>query len=309
MKGIVLRGVLWVFTGVLAWADSHLGPVTDLAVFNDQVYSCSQAGIFRGTGDDLTLLARPSIRVTSLSGLEDGVIYAGGQPGVAGSLGWLNPKTKQAGVIGKMGKDLVYGLAVLGDERFAVARADGEVWISQFTKREPLPSQLVHKHTAAARAVAFSPDGKWFASVGLDGVIILSEIVERTFSKSRQLLDHTAGIECLVFSPDSKFLASGSLDSKVRLHEVTGKLVRSYNGLGMENEPVAGRVPSRILSLAWSDRLVAGTSKGSLYKLSLTDDTVDRLVRTGSDPIYALAFDSKGNLLLGTHGRLQVLPR
>ena len=160
MKGIVLRGVLWVFTGVLAWADSHLGPVTDLTVFNDQVYSCSQAGIFRGTGDDLTLLARPSIRVTSLSGLEDGVIYAGGQPGVAGSLGWLNPKTKQAGVIGKMGKDLVYGLAVLGDERFAVARADGEVWTSQFTKREPLPSQLVHKHTAAARAVAFSPDGR-----------------------------------------------------------------------------------------------------------------------------------------------------
>ena len=160
--------------------------------------------------------------------------------------------------------------------------------------QHPGSSNLSTSTPLPRSAVAISPDGRWFASAGRDGVVILSEIVEGKLGNSRKLLDHTSGVECLVFSPDSQRLASGSLDSKVRLHELPGKLVRTYDGLGMENEPVAGRVQSRVLALAWQDQLVAGTSEGILYRLSLGDDTSRRIARNGRDPIYALAFDARG---------------
>ena len=84
--------------------------------------------------------------------------------------------------------------------------------------------------------------------------------------------------------------------------------MRTYSGIGMADEPVAGRVPSRVLSLAWNESaLVAGTSKGSLHRLSTTDDTVTKIERAGTGPIYSLGFAPKGELLVGTQARLESL--
>lgn len=311
MKRIALIALLLVAGALSARADDHLGPVTDIRVFGNEIYSCSQAGIFRGAGSELKFLVRPLMRTTSLGGVKDGdsirLIFAGGEPGAAGVLGVFDLKSKTTRNFDFRCKDLVYDFAVLNDASVVVAQANGEVQVGGGALPTFRQFELVYKHTAAARAVATSPDGRWFASAGRDGVVILSEIVEGKLSKSRKLLDHTAGVECLVFSPDSKRLASGSLDSKVRLHELPGTLVRTYDGLGMENEPVAGRVQSRVLALAWQHQLVAGTSKGFLYRLSLGDDTSRRLARGGRDPIYALAFDAKGSLLLGGQGRIEIL--
>ena len=311
MKPLSILLAIYIAVRADSNADFHQGPVTDIIVLDGQIYSCSQGGIFKGAGDGLQLLARPAIRVTALAALTnrgiDGLLFGGGEPGVFGSVGWLNLQTKEADPVNRIGKDLVYDLAGRSGSHFAVACANGEVRTSVVAKDARVHSTPVHKHTATARAVAFSRDKKWIASSGFDGVIIISSFVKEEAFEPRQLLDHTSGVECLVFSPDSKYIASGSLDSKVRLHGVNGKLIRTYSGLGMADEPVAGRVPSRVLSLAWhDDRLVAGTSKGSLHLLSLTDDTSLRIPRTGTDPIYSLHFGPTDNLLIGGQSRLQV---
>ena len=311
MKRFAFYALPLIAGAVFARADDHLGPVTDIRVFGTEIYSCSQGGIFTGSGSELKFLMRPLRRTTSLGGVRDGdsfhLLFAGGEPGSAGALGVFDLKSKTTRNIDFRGQDLVYDFAVLNDASVVVAQANGEVHVGGGALPTSRQFELVYKHTAAARAVATSPDGRWFASAGRDGVIILSEIVEGKVGKSRKLLDHTSGVECLVFSPDSQRLASGSLDSKVRLHELPGKLVRTYDGLGMENEPVAGRVQSRVLALAWQDQLVAGTSKGILYRLSLEDDTSRRIARNGRDPIYALAFDPRERLLLGGQGRIEIL--
>lgn len=295
---------------------SHLGPVTDILVTGDKVYSSSQAGVFAGTGESLTLQINPGFRVTSLAFLRQPddarnlLVFAGGVPGVKGSLGWIGPQLRedQLPAVSDLADDLLYDVAASPDGNLlAVAGADGAIRLSTPADLARGEGKIRHRHTAFARAVAFSPDGKWLASAGADGVVIISPLDGS--DPARQILDHTAGVECLAWSPDSQSIASGAKDSKVRLHEVSGKLIRTYTGLGMESEPVAGRVPSRVLSLAWKQNvLVAGTSKGTLYRLSLSDDTSTRLARPGQDPIYALAFAPDGLLLVGGQGRLEKVP-
>jgi RNA polymerase sigma factor (sigma-70 family) len=78
-------------------------------------------------------------------------------------------------------------------------------------------------------AIAFSPDGKLFASTGADKQILIWELATGTLR--RRLADHPLPVTALAFSPDSETLAGGGADRTVRLWEAaTGRLRRSLQG-------------------------------------------------------------------------------
>src|SRR5262245_32410776 len=101
------------------------------------------------------------------------------------------------------------------------------------------PAATFHGHVDAARAVAFSPDGKLLASGSDDQSIILWDLAQ---GKPRAVLEgHGTSVWNLVFSPDGKLLASGigqpspnrksGWDFTIKLWDVnTGKLQRSLEG-------------------------------------------------------------------------------
>ncbi len=68
----------------------------------------------------------------------------------------------------------------------------------------------------------------------------------------------------------------------------------------MDDEPVAGRVPARVLSLAWATDLFAGTSKGTIHRLSGEDDRTVQLPQRFAEPVYSLVARSGRELLAGT---------
>jgi WD40 repeat protein len=284
----------------------HVGPVTGIDVNGDVVYSCSQAGVFGSDAKTKALerVVEPGFRIFDIVAVgDDQLAMSGGIPGKSGSVALADlPSGKLTEH--EFTKDLVYSLALSPSRKLlAAACANGEVvLIGLPLDTSKLPAKI-HRHTAAARTVAVSPDGRYVASGGLDGVVLLTPIdgSGSIAGETRVLQEHTAGVECLTFSPDGKRFASGACDSKVRLHSIDGRLIRTYAGIGMENEPAAERVPARLWAVAWGkEQLVAGTSKGTLYRLSQTDDTWTRLESSAVGSIYALAFDSDGSLWIGS---------
>ena len=76
-------------------------------------------------------------------------------------------------------------------------------------------------HTKGVLSVAFSPDGRTFASGSKDNTIRIWDCV--TGSHKRPLTGHSNAVYSIAFSPDGRTLASGSIDRTIRLwNAVTG---------------------------------------------------------------------------------------
>ncbi len=78
----------------------------------------------------------------------------------------------------------------------------------------------IKAHTALVHNVAFSPDGKYFATAGFDKTAKIYEFTNGTFKEHKVLSGHTDPVYCVAFSPDSKTLATSSLDKTIHLWNV-----------------------------------------------------------------------------------------
>ena len=295
-------------------ADRHLGPIVGLASIGETVYSASQGGIFEHSEGHARWILQPPFRVFTLAGRTHPqtkkpiLILGGGAPGISGEIAMLDPASGSL-VTCRVSDDLVYGVAIHPNgTEVALACADQRVLTMALPALDSSSIHLRHKHTAEARAVAYSADGRHVASGGLDGVLLIS--TNDSNSEPIVLQEHTAGVECLQFSPDSRLLASGSRDARVRMHSADGRFLRTYSRIGPEApDSGLGKKPC-VWALAWtrdSSALFAGTSRGSLDQLSLTDDSSSQIQSEASGPIFSLQFNTRGQLMIGTE-KISTLP-
>lgn len=293
----------WGFLTVALYAqDRHIGPVTDIAVIGERIFSVSQGGLYENYGARSKRLIQPPFRVTSLTVVGDRLLLAGGDPGLSGELALYDLSSGKIRTL-KVADDMIYDVAVhpLG-KLGAIACADGRVLTLDLSEWSTSALHERHRHTAAARAVAFSLDGRHLASGGLDALVMLSRT--QGGRKPLQIQDHSSKVDCLVFSPDSKSLASGSRDGKVRIHSLDGRLVRTYKGLAENADYIAWGANPFIWGLAWGGQkpiLTAGAANGSLHQLSAVDNRWTKLPKPGKRPIYSLAFTAQGELIIGAH--------
>jgi len=266
----------------------HMGPVTCIAFGKHEVYSCSQSGILSGVGSDLKRVCAPDFRTTSFRPIPAGLFLAGGNPGESGNFAIYRFESGDFEINETIAEDLVYAVATLNDTAFFAA----ENAVRVFSKHG---LEWRHQHTAATRAVAISPNQNFLASGGMDRAVILSR--QKAPDSEISLQNHTAAVECLAFSPGSIRLASGARDGKVRIHAVPeGKLVRTYHHLDGE-----------VGAIAWNEsHLLAGTSKGKIYRLDPTSDASAIVTDWGDEsPITALALNEKNEVFAGTLNRVE----
>ncbi|CAE6472700.1 unnamed protein product [Rhizoctonia solani] len=103
----------------------------------------------------------------------------------------------------------------------------GSVWGRIYMQEGSKPIRSLNGHSDAVYSVAFSPDGKSFASGGRNGALILwgTGSGKMLFDP---LMGHSKRINSIAFSPDGAQLASGSEDKTIRLwSSLTGAPVGS----------------------------------------------------------------------------------
>lgn len=97
----------------------------------------------------------------------------------------------------------------------AVASSIG-IWI--YDAETFQASTLLTGHTMPVLSVAFSPDGRTFASASADGTLQIWDRV--TGTHKRRLIAHKVDVNSVAFSPDERILASGSDDGTVLLWDM-----------------------------------------------------------------------------------------
>lgn len=151
----------------------------------------------------------------------------------------------------------------------------------------------------AGAAVAWSPDGKWFASGGPDAALVLWSA--QGGEAVRKLESHEGPVTCAVFSPDGTLLASGGADKTVRLWKVpSGEAVAACKGHTGWIGAVAFRPDGSQLASGGYDETVRTWEVASGKEVG---------VRSGDlGFVYSVAFSSDGSLLAagGEHESVHV---
>ncbi|KAA0153703.1 hypothetical protein FNF29_03091 [Cafeteria roenbergensis] len=136
-------------------------------------------------------------------------------------------------------------------------------------------SKVIRGHSAQVYAVAYSPDGKRFASGGKDNCVIVWSDAGKGLLK----YSHKHPVQCLAFNPVTNALVScATEDFGIWVPDSTG--VRKSN------------VPSKILCADWSadgQRLALGLQSGLVLLVDQEGTETRRIER--HSPVWAVAFN------------------
>jgi RNA polymerase sigma factor (sigma-70 family) len=219
---------------------------------------------------------------------------------------------------------LTEAVGVSPDGRWLVSLGGGGIHAWEIASGKPLPWSPLE--APKQRCVAFSPDGKLFATGDWDRVITLWNSTRG--KKVRRLEGHRGSVYSVAFSPDGRTLASASCfnaffagagqDDEIRLWDVdTGREIRRLGGHRGGYWQVAFSADGRTLVSAGEDgrvrlwELATGRERrsfagheGPVTAAALSRD--GRRVLSGSVDTTALVQDTTGLAVRGRLPRLQL---
>jgi hypothetical protein len=148
-------------------------------------------------------------------------------------------------------------------------------------------------HTEWVYSVAFSPDGKLFATGSDDDSVILWQASDG--SQTRLIETLQGGIASVDFSPNNLLLATGGWGGNVGLWQVSdGHLLRTLQG---HDDSVRDAIFSP------DGKLLASASDDLTIKLwRVSEGNLERSLQGHSEPVYDMAFSTDGSLLASGSG-------
>jgi WD40 repeat protein len=196
-----------------------------------------------------------------------------------------------------------------GEQTWANAVSpDGRFVVRPTTARRVLLSDLSNSSETDLSeerlvAVAFSPEGDWFASASLDGVVAIWDSARAT--KLRTLLTHGEALRTVAVSPRGDVIASGSRDGTVLINDaVTGRSLIEIPSYSTAVNCVRFSSDGDQLAIAAGDW--QSNHSGQVSLLDLETGKITTTLSCATSP-GALAYASNEELIVGHwDGRTQL---
>ena len=197
---------------------------------------------------------------------------------------WNLPEDAKA----RIGKGKINQIQYSPDGTILAVATNIGIWF--YDTRTHQEIALFTEHTSAVSKIAFSPDGRFFASVSKDNSTILlwdrSSGTQTTLNAPRDL---TLDLN-IAFSPDGKTLASGNNDT-IRLWDATtGELISTLNNLAIQFNNFLSFRPD-------GETIVSGNCNGeiSLWNSVTSEHKITIHKHTDTDSTWRFALSPDGN--------------
>jgi len=159
-----------------------------------------------------------------------------------------------------------------------------------YSSAQAAPSIFVgtgHDYTDV-QAVAFSDDGRFFATGANDETLRLWDLATR--KEIREFIGHRHFVDSVAFAPDGKHLVSGAMDNTIRLWDMaSGELVKTYE----HDENWV-----RTLAVSRDSRLIAsGNEKGIVELFDYASGAWLKNLAGHGGAVTAVAFSPDGKTL------------
>ena len=202
----------------------------------------------------------------------------------------LRGKMVQEGSKRRVSK-LVHAVAALRSKIAAAGGVDEER-AAEMDQMEPHQLHLVHEGAGRIFCLAFSHDGRLFASGGNDKKIIVRQMPKGTLPHATDLMnfDSDGTVRCVAFSADDEFIASGGDDKKLTIYSLAGgAATAAHPPIQSAPPPPASRMPAARVAVWPSPPVAEGKSKGARRRSMRTRRATRALVAAMANCVLARA--------------------
>lgn len=252
-----MRLSILILSVFLIICDAH-GEVLKEAYFENTHGRLCHGQIQISSGDIETIIAPDEFRIFDFTFISNAnhllVMCVGGIPGVSGHVGIWSISNRDSNqpvsllTTKEIDDDCLYKMVSPSPGSLFAGGESGILYQIQIAANVELTVRQVYEAEGVIYSIAQAAEKLAIGDrAGVITLFALENVQENKSLNPIRITDHSSPVSALCFSADATTIYSGSYDGKVRMHTSTGRLLRTYKGLGIPKKSISEQLKHSII--------------------------------------------------------------